>query len=95
MDVDFIESVWWVFKTLFGKGVVNRGFKVTPFSTACGTPLLNFEAGLNYKEVRDPAVTVSFPVTSVRWEGVSLTAWTTTPWTLPSNLKDQKYLCAG
>jgi len=86
MDVDFMESVWWVFKTLFGKKMVYRGFKVMPFSTACGTPLSNFEAGLNYKEVRDPAVTVSFPVTSAGWEGVSLTAWTTTPWTLPSNL---------
>ena len=55
-----------------------------PYSTACGTPLSNFEAGLNYKDVRDPAVVVSFPV--VGEENVSLCAWTTTPWTLPSNL---------
>jgi isoleucyl-tRNA synthetase len=55
-----------------------------PFSTACGTPLSNFEAGLNYKDVQDPAVVVSFPLVSD--PSVGLLAWTTTPWTLPSNL---------
>jgi len=48
----------WVFKQLFDKGLVYRGFKVMPFSTACSTPLSNFEAGLNYKDVDDPAVMV-------------------------------------
>ena len=57
---------------------------VQAFSTACGTPLSNFEAGLNYKDVRDPAVVVSFPMKED--EGVSFVAWTTTPWTLPSNI---------
>lgn len=57
-----------------------------PYSTKCSTPLSNFESGQNYKDVQDPAVTVSFPVTSDREKGVSLLAWTTTPWTLPSNL---------
>ena len=84
MDPEFMESVWWVFKTLFEKGLVYRGFKVMPYSTACGTPISNFEAGLNYKDVNDPAVTVSFPLCSDK--NVSLIAWTTTPWTLPSNL---------
>ena len=55
-----------------------------PFSTACHTPLSNFEAGQNYKEVVDPAIIVSFPLESE--QNVSLIAWTTTPWTLPSNL---------
>lgn len=50
-----MESVWWVFKQLFEKGLVYRGFKVMPFSTACSTPLSNFESGQNYKEVTDPA----------------------------------------
>lgn len=50
-----MESVWWVFKQLFEKGLVYRGFKVMPFSTACSTPLSNFESGQNYKEVVDPA----------------------------------------
>jgi len=55
-----------------------------PFSTACGTAISNFEAGQNYQDVHDPAVVVSFPV--VGQPDVNLLAWTTTPWTLPSNL---------
>lgn len=93
MDPTFMESVWWVFKQLFEKGLVYQGYKVMPFSTACGTPLSNFEAGLNYKDVRDPAVVVSFPMLDEddgagegAAEQVSFVAWTTTPWTLPSNL---------
>lgn len=84
MDPNFMESVWWVFKQLFEKDLVYQGYKVMPFSTACGTPLSNFEAGLNYKDVRDPAVVVNFPL--VEDESVSFVAWTTTPWTLPSNV---------
>lgn len=85
MDLRFMESVWWVFKALYDKGLVYRGYRVMPYSTACSTPLSNFEAGLNYKEVRDPAVVVSFPIIGDP-SGASLVAWTTTPWTLPSNL---------
>jgi len=84
MDPTFMESVWWVFKELFNKDLVYQGYKVMPFSTACGTPLSNFEAGLNYKDVSDPAVVVSFPV--IGMDGVNFVAWTTTPWTLPSNI---------
>ncbi|CAM9142618.1 unnamed protein product [Choristocarpus tenellus] len=62
MDPSFMESVWWVFKELVSKGLVYRGYKVMPFSTACATPLSNFEAGLNYKDVSDPAVVVAFPL---------------------------------
>ena len=85
MDPTFMESVWWVFSELFKKGLVYQGYKVMPYSTACMTPLSNFEAGLNYKEVRDPAVVVSFPILDHEPEA-SFVAWTTTPWTLPSNL---------
>lgn len=84
MDPTFMESVWWVFKSLYEKGHVYRGFKVMPFSTGCATPLSNFEAGMNYKNVPDPEVYVLFPLTSD--PAVNLVAWTTTPWTLPSNL---------
>lgn len=80
----FMESVWWTFKQLYEKGLVYKGFKVMPFSTACNTPLSNFESGQNYKEVVDPAVIVSFPLDDD--PQVSMIAWTTTPWTLPSNL---------
>ncbi|XP_017686471.1 PREDICTED: isoleucine--tRNA ligase, cytoplasmic isoform X1 [Lepidothrix coronata] len=79
-----MESVWWVFKQLYDKGLVYRGVKVMPFSTACNTPLSNFESHQNYKDVQDPSVTVSFPLEEEA--NVSLVAWTTTPWTLPSNL---------
>jgi len=84
MNVEFMESVWWVIKQLFDKGLIYRGFKVMPFSTGCTTALSNFEANMNYKEVQDPAVMVSFPL--VEDPQVKLIAWTTTPWTLPSNL---------
>uniref|UniRef100_A0A4W3HP64 Isoleucine--tRNA ligase, cytoplasmic n=1 Tax=Callorhinchus milii TaxID=7868 RepID=A0A4W3HP64_CALMI len=80
----FMESVWWVFKQLYDKGLVYRGVKVMPFSTACNTPLSNFESNQNYKDVQDPSVIVSFPLEED--PSVSLVAWTTTPWTLPSNL---------
>jgi isoleucyl-tRNA synthetase len=85
MDVNFMESVWWVFSELHKKGLVYRGYKVMPYSTGCTTPLSNFEAGLNYKDVSDPAVVVSFPLLNVEPK-TSFVAWTTTPWTLPSNL---------
>uniref|UniRef100_A0A8C4M7P8 isoleucine--tRNA ligase n=1 Tax=Equus asinus asinus TaxID=83772 RepID=A0A8C4M7P8_EQUAS len=80
----FMESVWWVFKQLYDKGLVYRGVKVMPFSTACNTPLSNFESHQNYKDVQDPSVFVTFPLEED--ENISLVAWTTTPWTLPSNL---------
>lgn len=58
-----------------------------PYSTACTTALSNFESGQNYKEVVDPAVIVGFPIINApEFKGVQLLAWTTTPWTLPSNL---------
>jgi isoleucyl-tRNA synthetase len=85
MEPWYMESVWWVFKTLFEKGLVYRSFKVMPYSTACNTPLSNFEAGLNYKDdTADPAVVVTFPREDD--PTTSFVAWTTTPWTLPSNL---------
>ncbi|XP_019166023.1 PREDICTED: isoleucine--tRNA ligase, cytoplasmic [Ipomoea nil] len=85
MDLKFMESVWWVFAQLFDKGLVYRGFKVMPYSTGCKTPLSNFEANSNYKEVPDPEIMVSFPIVDDQ-DGASFVAWTTTPWTLPSNL---------
>lgn len=81
----FMESVWWVFKQLYLKGLVYQGNKVMPYSTACNTPLSNFESGQNYKDVVDPAVTVSLPIIGDK-DKAALLIWTTTPWTLPSNL---------
>jgi isoleucyl-tRNA synthetase len=81
---EFMESVWWVFKQLFDKNQVYRGVRVMPYSTGLTTPLANFEAQQNYKEVADPAVTVAFPLKDD--PKTVLVAWTTTPWTLPSNI---------
>tara|TARA_B110000285_G_C15128541_1_gene621916 strand:+ start:77 stop:982 length:906 start_codon:yes stop_codon:yes gene_type:complete len=84
MDASYMESVWWAFKQIFDKGLVYRGSRIMPFSPACNTVLSNFEAGSNYKDTKDPAVFVTFPL--VDEPATSLVAWTTTPWTLPSNL---------
>jgi isoleucyl-tRNA synthetase len=83
MHLSFMESVWWVFKQLFDKGLVYRAFRVMPFSTACCTPLSNFEVALNYKEVSDPSIIAQFKI--VGEKDSYILAWTTTPWTLPSN----------
>ncbi|XVE62096.1 hypothetical protein DITRI_Ditri06bG0092000 [Diplodiscus trichospermus] len=85
MDLKFMETVWWVFAQLYQKGLVYKGFKVMPYSTGCKTPLSNFEAGENYKLVPDPEIMVSFPIVGAP-DNSAFVAWTTTPWTLPSNL---------
>ena len=84
MDASFMETVWWVFQQMWDQDLVYEGYKVLPFSTRLGTVLSNFEANLNYKDVQDPAVTVRFAAEGE--EQVFFIAWTTTPWTLPSNL---------
>jgi len=84
MDRTFMESVWWVLKQLYDKGLVYEGYKVMPYSAKLGTPLSNFEAGENYKDVDDPSITV--PFTLVDDPTTDLLIWTTTPWTLVSNL---------
>lgn len=90
MYPEFMESIWWVFKTLFEKGQIYRKYRVMPFSTACNTPLSNFEVALNYKDVQDPSLTLTCPLRNLpegsAFTGASFLVWTTTPWTLPSNL---------
>jgi isoleucyl-tRNA synthetase len=84
MDFTFMESEWWVFKQLWEKDSVYRGYRVMPYSTALTTPLSNFESQQNYKDIQDPAIVVSFPLLDD--PDSFLLAWTTTPWTLPSHL---------
>ncbi|WP_295901495.1 isoleucine--tRNA ligase [uncultured Bdellovibrio sp.] len=84
MDVSFMQSVWWVFQELFKKGLIYEGYKVVPYSVGISTSLSNFEANQNYKMVQDPAITVMFKL--INQPDTSVLAWTTTPWTLPSNL---------
>lgn len=85
MDKSFMESVWWVFKTLYDKGLVYEGFNILPYSPALECPVSNMEVNLGgYQDVVDPAVTIRFKVDGE--ENTYFLAWTTTPWTLPSNL---------
>lgn len=83
MDPYYMESIWWVFKTLWEKGLIYEGFKILPYCPRCATPLSNFETNQGYKDVQDPAITVAFQLKDTA--DTFILAWTTTPWTLPSN----------
>ncbi|MBO7299220.1 MAG: isoleucine--tRNA ligase [Kiritimatiellae bacterium] len=94
LNKDFMETVWWVFKQLWEQGRVYRSHRIMPYSWKLNTPLSNFEAGNNYKDVQDPTVTVRLRATSgmpAEWGETYFLIWTTTPWTLPENLA----ICAG
>lgn len=90
MDLTYMESVMWAFKELHKKGLVYEGYRVMPYSWACETPLSNFETRLDnsYRPRQDPAVTVALELENAGDQPVpqKLLIWTTTPWTLPSNL---------
>ena len=90
MDKSFMESVVWAFKTLWDKGLVYEGYRVVPYSWAVQTPLSNFETRLDnsYRERTDPTLTVAFHLAPRAGDPgpMRILAWTTTPWTLPSNL---------
>ena len=89
LDKNYTESVLWAFKELHNKGLVYEGFKVLAYCWRCETPLSNHELRMDdevYRQRQDQAVTVTFPITSEgEFQGVKLLAWTTTPWTLPTN----------
>ncbi len=95
MDINYMESVIWAFKQLYDKGLMYEDYRVVPYSWACQTPLSNFETKMDnaYRKKESKAVTVKFELTEIpeflkefNPKSVSLLAWTTTPWTLPSNL---------
>ncbi len=88
LDTDYMESVMWAFKTLWDKGLVYEGFRVLAYCWRCETPLSNTETRMDdvYRQRQDPAVTVGLPLTGGPHAGARLLVWTTTPWTLPSNL---------
>ena len=83
MDMSFMETVWWVFSELYKKGLVYRSHKVVPYSPRLTSVLSNFEANQNYKMTQDPSVFIRFKLKN---EDAYFLAWTTTPWTLISNL---------
>lgn len=95
MQPSFMESVWWVFKQLWDQGRIYKSHRIMPYSWKLSTPLSNFEAGSNYKDVQDPAVTVRCRITEgahPAWGAEAyLLVWTTTPWTLLTNFA----ICAG
>ena len=108
MDPDYMETIWWIMKQLWDKGLVYEGHYILPYCPRCSTVLSTHELSLGgYKDVHDPAVTIRFKVTSApdTIPGLAdgstyLVAWTTTPWTLPSNLAlalgpDIAYVCVA
>jgi isoleucyl-tRNA synthetase len=85
MDPDYMESIWWVVKELWNRKLIYEGFYILPYCPRCSTALSNFELNLGgYKDVHDPALTVRFALK--KEPNTFILAWTTTPWTLPSNL---------
>ena len=80
---DFIESEWWALKEIWNKGLLYKGHKVVPYCPRCGTPLSSHEVAQGYKDVKERSAMVKF---KARGEDAYFLAWTTTPWTLPSNL---------
>ena len=97
MDRGYMETIWWVFKQLWEQGRVYKSHRIMPYSWKMGTPLSNFEAGSNYQDVQDPAITVRVklrdlpPGLDAAGGDVWALVWTTTPWTLFGNLA----ICAG
>ncbi|MHB8626283.1 MAG: isoleucine--tRNA ligase [Aggregatilineales bacterium] len=92
---DYIESVWWILRQLWDKGLLYQGYKVVPYCARCGTPLSTHELAQGYEEVDDPSVYVRFALKDEAH--TSFLAWTTTPWTLPGNMalavnKDADYV---
>ncbi len=84
-DNEYIESVWWILRQFWDKGLLYQGFKVVPYCPRCGTPLSDHEVSLGYREdTEDPSVFVRFPLKDE--PGTSFLVWTTTPWTLPANV---------
>ena len=89
LDLSYMESVMWAFKTLWDKGLIYEGYRVLPYCWRCETPLSNTELRMDdaYLDRQDPAVTVAFELEPVGDEPPTrILVWTTTPWTLPSNL---------
>jgi len=83
-----MESVIWAFKQLYEKGLIYEGVRTSLFCPTCGTPVSDFEIAMDdsYKDAEDPSITVKFPVISEgKFKDANILAWTTTPWTMPSN----------
>ncbi len=88
-DTDYMESVWWILKQIYDKGLIYKGYKVLPFCPRCGTGLSSHEVAQGYKNVKDPSIYIKFELKDASIFGVdkaSVLVWTTTPWTLMANV---------
>ena len=83
-DNDYIESIWWALKTIYDKGLIYKGYKIVPYCPRCGTALSSHEVAQGYKDVKETSIFVKFK--AVDEDNTYYLAWTTTPWTLPSNV---------
>ena len=83
---DYIESVWWALKKLFDDGLIYKGFKILPYCPICESPLSSHEVAQGYVELKEASIYVKFRIKSGKFEGSDFLVWTTTPWTLPSNV---------
>lgn len=83
---EYIESVWWALKKFFDAGLIYKGFKIQPFCPICESPLSSHEVAQGYMELKEPSIYVKFKVKSDKFKDADFLVWTTTPWTLPSNV---------
>jgi isoleucyl-tRNA synthetase len=83
---EYIESVWWALKKFFDAGLIYKGFKIQPFCPVCESPLSSHEVAQGYMDLKDPSIYIKFKIKSSDFDGADFLVWTTTPWTLPSNV---------
>jgi isoleucyl-tRNA synthetase len=85
-EPEYIESVWWIIKQIYQKGLLYQDYKVVPYCPRCGTSLSSHEVALGYEKVKEPAIYIKFKLKNSKFKNTYLLVWTTTPWTLPGNV---------
>ena len=83
---DYMETVWWILKEIWKKGLLYQDFKVVPYCPRCGTSLSSHEVAQGYQKIKEPAIYIKFKILNPEFKNTSLLVWTTTPWTLPGNV---------
>jgi len=85
-ETNYIETVWWILKEIYKKGLLYQDYKVVPYCPRCGTSLSSHEVALGYEKIKESAIYVKFRILNPEFKATSLLVWTTTPWTLPGNV---------
>ncbi|MDD2696735.1 MAG: class I tRNA ligase family protein [Candidatus Pacebacteria bacterium] len=85
-ETNYIETIWWIIKEIWKKGLVYKGYKVVPYCPRCGTSLSSHEVAQGYERIKEPAIYIKFRITDAKFGNSYLLVWTTTPWTLPGNV---------